>query len=48
MSPRYEGEHTPLRSWMNLVEVWFDIIGKQAIHRGTFGSVKRRCFRNGP
>jgi len=27
-------------SWMNLVEVWFSIIERQAIHRGTFTSVK--------
>ena len=27
-------------SWMNLVEVSFSIIERQAIHRGTFGSVK--------
>ena len=27
-------------SWMNLVEVWFSLIERQAIHRGTFGSVK--------
>ena len=27
-------------SWLNLVEVWFGIIERQAIHRGTFGSVK--------
>jgi hypothetical protein len=26
-------------SWLNLVEVWFGIIERQAIHRGTFGSV---------
>ena len=26
-------------SWLSLVEVWFGIIVKQAIHRGTFGSV---------
>ena len=25
---------------MNLVEVWFSLIERQAIHRGTFGSVK--------
>jgi hypothetical protein len=25
---------------MNLVEVWFSVIERQAIHRGTFGSVK--------
>ena len=27
-------------SWLNLVEVWFGIIERQAIHRGTFTSVK--------
>ena len=27
-------------SWLNLVEVWFGIIERQAIHRGTFRSVK--------
>ena len=37
---------------MNLVEVWFGIIERQAIHRGTFGSVKElvthiRAFVNG-
>ncbi len=37
---------------MNLVEVWFGIIEKQAIHRGIFGSVKDlnakiRAFING-
>ena len=26
-------------SWLNLVEVWFAIIERQAIHRGTFASV---------
>ena len=26
-------------SWLNLVEVWFGIIERQAIHRGSFGSV---------
>ena len=25
---------------MNLVEVWFGVIERQAIHRGSFGSVK--------
>src|SRR3954453_597401 len=39
-------------SWLNLVEVWFSIIEKQAIHRGTFHSVrdlmiKIRTFING-
>ena len=37
---------------MNLVEVWFGIIEKQAIHRATFASVKDlttkiRVFING-
>jgi hypothetical protein len=27
-------------SWMNLVEVWFSLIERQAIYRGAFGSVK--------
>ena len=27
-------------SWLNLVEVWFGIITRQAIRRGTFTSVK--------
>ena len=26
---------------MNLVEVWFGIIGRQAIHRGTVASVRQ-------
>ncbi len=26
-------------SWLNLVETFFSIITRQAIHRGTFGSV---------
>jgi hypothetical protein len=26
-------------SWMNLVEVWFGIIERQAIHRGSYRSV---------
>ena len=27
-------------SWLNLVEVWFSTIERQAIHRGTFTSVR--------
>ena len=27
-------------SWLNLVEVWFGIIERQAIRRGTFHSVR--------
>jgi hypothetical protein len=39
-------------SWLNLVEVWFGIIERQAIHRGSFGSVRElnakiRPFVNG-
>jgi transposase len=39
-------------SWLNLVEVWFSIIERQAIHRGAFPSVrdlmiKIRAFING-
>jgi len=38
--PRIQVHFTPTSgSWMNLVEVWFGIIEKQATHRGTFGSV---------
>ena len=40
-NPRVQVHHTPTSaSWMNLVEVWFGIIERQAIHRGTFRSVK--------
>jgi transposase len=39
-NPRVHVHFTPTSaSWMNLVEVWFGIIQRQAIHRGTFGSV---------
>ena len=40
-NPRIKVHFTPTSgSWLNLVEVWFGIIERQAIHRGTFGSVK--------
>lgn len=40
-NPRIHVHFTPTSgSWLNLVEVWFSIIERQAIHRGTFGSVK--------
>jgi transposase len=40
-NPRIVCHFTPTHaSWMNLVEVWFSLIERQAIHRGTFGSVK--------
>jgi hypothetical protein len=39
-NPRIVCHVTPTHaSWMNLVEVWFSLIERQAIHRGTFGSV---------
>src|SRR5690625_1373882 len=40
-NPRIHVHFTPTSgSWLNLVEVWFGIIDRQAIHRGSFGSVK--------
>jgi transposase len=39
-NPRIHLHFTPTHaSWMNLVEVWFSIVERQAIHRGTFTSV---------
>ncbi len=52
-NPRIHVHFTPTSgSWLNLVEVWFGIIERQAIHRGTFPSVrdlmiKIRAFING-
>ena len=51
--PRVQVHFTPTSgSWLNLVEVWFGIIERQAIHRGSFGSVRElnakiRAFVNG-
>lgn len=40
-NPRFVVHFTPTHaSWMNLVEVWFGIIERQAIRRGVFKSVK--------
>jgi DDE superfamily endonuclease/winged helix-turn helix protein len=40
-NPRVHAHFTPTSgSWLNLVEVWFSIIERQAIHRGSFRSVK--------
>jgi transposase len=40
-NPRIHVHFTPTSgSWLNLVEVWFGIIEKQAIHRGSFTSVR--------
>ena len=52
-NPRIHVHFTPTSgSWLNLVEVWFGIIERQAIHRGTFTSVhdlttKIRAFITG-
>jgi len=52
-NPRIHVHFTPTSgSWLNLVEVWFGIIDRQTIRRGTFGSVqdlnaKIRAFING-
>ena len=40
-NPRFTVHFTPTHaSWMNLVEVWFGIVERQAIRRGFFTSVK--------
>jgi len=40
-NPRVQVHFTPTSgSWLNLVEVWFGLIERQAIHRGTFRSVR--------
>ena len=40
-NPRVHVHFTPTHaSWMNLVEVWFSIIERQAIRRGSYTSVK--------
>jgi putative transposase len=39
--PRFQVHYTPTyASWLNQVEIWFNIITQQAIRRGTFRSVK--------
>jgi transposase len=39
--PRIQVHFTPTSaSWMNLVEVWFGIIERQALHRGSFTSIR--------
>ena len=40
-NPRVVVHFTPTHaSWMNLVEVWFSMIERQAIHRGSFTSIR--------
>ncbi len=52
-NPRVHVHFTPTPgSWLNLVEVWFGLIERQAIRRGTFCSVRElnakiRDFVNG-
>ena len=52
-NPRIHVHFTPTHaSWMNLVECWFSLAERQAIHRGTYRSVhdlntKIRAFVNG-
>jgi len=39
--PRYQVHYTPTySSWLNQVEIWFNIVTQRAIRRGTFKSVK--------
>ena len=39
--PRYQVHYTPTyASWLNQVEIWFNIITQRAIRHGTFKSVK--------
>jgi putative transposase len=39
--PRWHVHHTPTyASWLNQVEIWFNLITQQAIRRGTFTSVR--------
>jgi len=39
--PRYHIHYTPTySSWLNQVEIWFNVITQQAIRRGTFRSVQ--------
>jgi hypothetical protein len=48
-NPRVIVHFTPTHaSWMNLVEVWFSMIERQAIHRGSFASLKELKPRSAP
>jgi transposase len=47
-NPRIHVHFTPTSgSWLNLVEVWFSIIERQAIHRGSFPSVRDLMIKIG-
>jgi putative transposase len=44
--PRYHAHYTPTySSWLNQVEIWFNIITQKAIRRGSFRSVKELVAR---
>jgi putative transposase len=44
--PRFQVHYTPTySSWLNQVEIWFNIITQRAIRRGTFKSVKALIAR---
>jgi len=46
--PRYHIHYTPTyASWLNQVEIWFNIITQQAIRRGSFRSVRQLTDRIG-
>ena len=41
LHPRYQVHYTPTyASWLNQIEIWFNLITQKAIRRGTFKSVK--------
>jgi len=41
LHPRYQVHYTPTyASWLNQIEIWFNLITQRAIRRGTFKSVK--------
>jgi DDE superfamily endonuclease len=47
-NPRIQVHFTPTSaSWLNLVEVWFGIIERQAIRRGVFPSVRDLMIKIG-
>jgi putative transposase len=44
--PRYQVHYTPTyASWLNQIEIWFNLITQKAIRRGTFKSVKELIFK---
>ncbi|HMK77267.1 MAG TPA: IS630 family transposase [Thermodesulfobacteriota bacterium] len=44
--PRYQVHYTPTyASWLNQVEIWFNLITQRAIRRGTFKSVKELIIK---